>query len=49
MNDLINVSYENERPTVMGRELHEVLGMTSSVAAERSVTAQLKNAEISKS
>ncbi len=25
MNDLINVSYENERPTVMGRELHEVL------------------------
>lgn len=27
MNDLIKVSYENERPTVMGRDLHEALGI----------------------
>lgn len=35
MNDLINVSYENERPTVMGRELHEVLGMQSAIRNSR--------------
>ena len=27
MEELINVNYENERPTVMGRELHEALGV----------------------
>lgn len=27
MTDIINVSYENERPTVSGRELHEKLGI----------------------
>jgi len=27
MHDLINVSYEGERPTVSGRELHELLGV----------------------
>ena len=30
MNDLIKVSYESERPTVMGRELHEVLGVRTA-------------------
>lgn len=27
MNDLITINYENERPTVSGRELHEALGI----------------------
>ena len=30
MNDLIKVSYENERPTVMGRDLHEALGIRTA-------------------
>jgi len=30
MNDLIKVSYENERPTIMGRDLHEVLGIRTA-------------------
>ena len=25
MNDLINITYENERPTISGRELHAAL------------------------
>ena len=32
MNDLIKVSYEGEQPTVMGRELHEALGVKSKYA-----------------
>lgn len=32
MNELIKVNYENERPTVMGRDLHEVLGVKSKYA-----------------
>ena len=27
MNELIAINYENERPTVSGRELHEALGI----------------------
>ncbi|MBR1833479.1 MAG: antA/AntB antirepressor family protein, partial [Ruminiclostridium sp.] len=27
MNELITINYENERPTVSGRELHEALGI----------------------
>lgn len=30
MNELIKVNYENERPTVMGRELHEALEVNSN-------------------
>lgn len=30
MTDIINVSYENERPTVSGRELHEMLRIDSN-------------------
>lgn len=32
MNELIKVNYETERPTVMGRELHEALGVKSKYA-----------------
>ena len=27
MNDLISVTYDNDRPTISGRELHEKLGI----------------------
>ncbi len=30
MNELIKVSYENDRPTVMGRDLHEALGIRTN-------------------
>ena len=30
MNELINVSYDNERPTVLGRDLHEKLGIKTA-------------------
>lgn len=30
MNELIKVNYESERPTVMGRELHEALGVKTA-------------------
>ena len=29
MNDLIKVNYENDRPTVLARELHEMLGVNT--------------------
>lgn len=30
MNELIRVSYDSERPTVLGRELHDMLGVNSN-------------------
>lgn len=30
MNELINVNYDNERPTVLGRDLHEKLGIRTA-------------------
>lgn len=32
MNELITINYENERPTVSGRELHEALGIGTEYA-----------------
>ena len=29
MNDLIKVNYENDRPTVLARGLHEMLGVNT--------------------
>lgn len=29
MNELIKVTYENDRPTVSGRDLHEKLGIST--------------------
>ena len=32
MNELININYDSERPTVLGRELHEFLGVKTEYA-----------------
>ena len=35
MNDLIKVSYENDRPTVLARELHEFLEVKKMCIRDR--------------
>lgn len=34
MNELIKVTYENDRPTVSGRDLHEKLGISTRESAQ---------------
>lgn len=30
MNEIININYSSDRPTVLGRELHDMLGVNSN-------------------
>ena len=30
MNELLNINYDSERPTVLGRDLHQALGINSN-------------------
>ena len=44
MNELIKVTYENDRPVVSARELHEMLrGFTSNVSARIRRTTWKRN------